>query len=120
MAPISMTSSDLECRAVFVKFHKGVEVLATEVDDRANAPPLRFLIAAGGVRNFRGGSTSPTPRQIQPCLNVIVAVLNLSNSDSSMNMTCINYVVCKHEWQVCVVFNRNCFPKITDYRRLRP
>jgi len=24
-------------------------------------PPLRFLIAAGGVRNFRGGSTPNPP-----------------------------------------------------------
>jgi len=24
-------------------------------------PPLRFLIAAGGVRNFRGGVQPPTP-----------------------------------------------------------
>jgi len=32
-------------------------------------------------------------------LNVTLAVLNLSNSYSSMNMTRIIYVVCIHEWE---------------------
>ena len=33
-----------------------------------------------------------------------------------MDMIGINYVVCG---QVCVVFNRSCFPKMKDYSRLR-
>ena len=47
--------------------------------------------------------------------------INLSNSDSSMNITRIKTTLCvyinEHEF---VVFNRNCFPKMKDYSRLRP
>ena len=35
-----------------------------------------------------------------------------------MNMTCITYAVCIHGWKVSMVFNRNCFPKMTDFLRL--
>jgi len=33
-------------------------------------------------------------------------------------MTRINYAVCIHGWKVSMVFNRNCFPKVTDFSRL--
>jgi len=56
-------------------FIRGVEVLAIEVDDRVlmhryieSRPPLRFLIAAGGVRNFRGGFNPPTPVKYSPAI----------------------------------------------------
>jgi len=35
-----------------------------------------------------------------------------------MNMTCITYAVCIHGWKVSMVFNRNGFPKMTDFLRL--
>ena len=34
-----------------------------------------------------------------------------------MNMTGITYAVCIHGWE-SMVFNRNCFPKMTDFLRL--
>ena len=47
-----------------------------------------------------------------------LAVLYLSNSYLSMNMTRINYAVCIHEWESIYGFNRNCFPKMKDFSRL--
>jgi len=35
-----------------------------------------------------------------------------------MNMTRINYVVYIRGWEISMVFNRNCFRKMTDFSRL--
>jgi len=51
-------------------------------------------------------------------LNVSLAVLNLSNSYSSISMTRINYAVCIHEWESIYGFNRNCLPKMKDFSML--
>ena len=67
-AELLLAASKVKSGLYLSNFIRGVEVLAIEVDDRANAytyiesrPPLRFFNSSRGVRNFRGGFNPSNP-----------------------------------------------------------